>query len=103
VPENIKSVKVNRGKSLNGRGNCRGNAFTLTGSFALGSAGFAVIGPIAAVTGARTMLGFAAAWGLASSVVVLALPAIRSVTWLGGTLARDDSGTGDWTDRPARR
>jgi hypothetical protein len=60
----------------------RAKAFSLTGSFALGSAGFAIIGPIAAVVGPRAMLAFAAAWGIASSLVVLALPPIRSVTWL---------------------
>jgi Major Facilitator Superfamily len=60
----------------------RAKAFSLTGSFALGSAGFAIIGPVAAVVGARGMLAFAAAWGFAGSIVALALPAIRSVTWL---------------------
>jgi hypothetical protein len=41
-----------------------------------------VIGPVAAVTGTGRLLGFAAAWGVVSSAVVVALPAIRSVTWL---------------------
>jgi MFS family permease len=59
----------------------RATAFSLTGAFALGSAAFAVIGPVAAVTGAARLLGFAAAWSAVSSTVVLALPAIRSVTW----------------------
>ncbi|MEP7024597.1 MAG: MFS transporter [Actinomycetota bacterium] len=54
-------------------------AFSLTGSFALGSAGFAVIGPVATVVGPGRLLGFAAAWGLLSPAAVLALPAIRSV------------------------
>jgi hypothetical protein len=56
-------------------------AFSLTGSFALGSAAFTVIGPIAAVVGAGTVLGVAAAWGILSPAVVLAVPAVRSVTW----------------------
>jgi hypothetical protein len=60
----------------------RANAFSLTGSFALGSAGFTVVGPVAAIIGPARLLGFAAAWGFISSAVVLALPAIRSVTWL---------------------
>jgi hypothetical protein len=59
----------------------RTTAFSLTGAFALGSAAFTVIGPVAAVTGAGRLLGFAAAWSAVSSAVVLALLAIRSVTW----------------------
>ena len=59
----------------------RAMAFSLTGSFALGSAAFTVIGPIAAVVGAGTVLGVAAAWGILSPAVVLAVPAVRSVTW----------------------
>lgn len=59
-------------------------AFSLTGSYALGSAGFAVIGAVTAVTGPTALLGFGAAWGVGSSAVVLALPAIRSVTWSAG-------------------
>jgi hypothetical protein len=59
----------------------RANAFALTGSFALGSAGFAIIGPIATVVGAGTVLGVGAAWGILSPAVVLAVPAVRAVTW----------------------
>jgi MFS family permease len=55
----------------------RATAFTLTGSYALGSAAYAVIGPVAAVTGPRPLLAFAAAWGLLSPAVLLALPAVR--------------------------
>jgi MFS family permease len=57
----------------------RVQAFTLTGAFSLGSVGFAVIGPLAAAVGAGRLLGFAAAWGLLAPVVVLAVPAVRSV------------------------
>jgi MFS transporter len=57
----------------------RVTAFMLTGAFALGSAGFAVIGPVAAVAGAGRLLGVAAAWGILSPAVVLAVPAVRSV------------------------
>jgi MFS transporter len=57
----------------------RANAFTLTGAYALGSAGLAVIGPVAALVGAGPMLGFAAAYNVLSSTVVLATRAIRSV------------------------
>jgi len=57
----------------------RVTAFALTGSYALGSAGFVVIGPVAAVVGPGRMLGFAAAWTAVSTTVVLSLRAIRSV------------------------
>ena len=57
----------------------RVNAFTLTGAYALGSAGLAVIGPVAALIGAGPMLGFAAAYNLLSSTAALATRAIRSV------------------------
>ncbi len=57
----------------------RVTAFMLTGAFALGSAGFAVIGPVATVVGAGRLLGVAAAWGMLSPAVVLAVPAVRSV------------------------
>jgi len=57
----------------------RVTAFALTGSYALGSAGFVVIGPVASVVGPGLMLGFAAAWTAVTSSVVLSLRAIRSV------------------------
>ncbi len=57
----------------------RVSAFDLTGAYALGSAGLAVIGPVAAITGVGAVLGFAALYNTVSSTVVLALPAIRSV------------------------
>ena len=60
----------------------RVSAITLTGAYALGSAGWAVIGPLADATGPTPLLAFAAAYGAASSAVVLALPAIRAVSWV---------------------
>jgi MFS family permease len=57
------------------------NAIMLTGSYALGSAGWAVIGPLAVVVGPTSLLAFAAAYGAASSVAVLVSPAIRSIRW----------------------
>jgi hypothetical protein len=59
----------------------RTTAFSLTGSYALGGAGYAVIGPVAGVLGAGTVLGFAAGYATLSSAVVMMVPAIRSVTW----------------------
>jgi Major Facilitator Superfamily len=59
----------------------RVTAFTLTGSYALGATGYAVIGSLAAVVGAGRMLGFAAAYGAVSATVVIALPAMWAVRW----------------------
>lgn len=60
----------------------RTTAFALTGSYALGSMGYAVIGSVASVIGPSRLLSFAAAYATVSSAVVLATPAIRSVRWL---------------------
>jgi Major Facilitator Superfamily len=57
------------------------SAIQLTISYSLGSAAWALIGPLAGVVGAVPLLAFAAAWGVASAAVVLALPAIWAVTW----------------------
>jgi MFS family permease len=59
----------------------RTTAFALTGSYALGSLGYAVIGPVASLVGSARLLGFAAAYAAVSSAVVLAAPAIRAVRW----------------------
>jgi MFS family permease len=59
----------------------RTTAFDLTGSYLLGSIGYAVIGPLAQVVGPGRLLGFAAAYAAASSTVALALPAVRAVRW----------------------
>jgi hypothetical protein len=59
----------------------RVTAFSMTGSFALGAAGYAVIGPIAEAVGAGRLLGFSAAYATLSSAVVMTVPAIRSITW----------------------
>ena len=57
------------------------DSFVTFGAFGLGTAGLAAAGPAAAALGAGRVLGFGAAWAALSSLVVLALPAIRSVTW----------------------
>ena len=59
----------------------RTTAFTMTGSFALGSVGWTVMGSVASLVGAGRLLGFAAAYATVSSAVVLAAPAIRAVRW----------------------
>jgi MFS family permease len=59
----------------------RVGAFGMVGAFAFGPIAFAAAGPVAAVVGARPVLGFGAAWAAAGTLVVLAIPAIRRVTW----------------------
>jgi len=59
----------------------RTTAFSLTGAYALGAAGYAVIGPLAGLIGAGRILAFAAGYATLSSAVVLTLPAIRAVRW----------------------
>jgi len=59
----------------------RTTAFSMTGAYALGSMGYAVIGSIAGVIGPVRILAFAAGYATLSSAAVLATPAIRSVRW----------------------
>jgi MFS family permease len=58
----------------------RVTAFQVVTAFAFGPLAFAAAGPVAAVLGARTVLGFGAVWSTLSCAVVLALPAVRAVT-----------------------
>jgi MFS family permease len=60
----------------------RVSAIDLTGAYALGAAGYAVIGPLADVIGPGRLLGFAAAYTTLSSAVVLTLAPIRRTRWL---------------------
>jgi hypothetical protein len=60
----------------------RVSAFQAVAAFAFGPVAFAAAGPVAAVVGARALLGFGAAWSTLSAAVVLALPAVRAVTGL---------------------
>ncbi len=59
----------------------RTTAFALTGSYAMGSLGYAVIGWVAGLVSPARLLALAAAYAILSSAVVLALPAIRAVRW----------------------
>jgi hypothetical protein len=59
----------------------RTTAFALTGAYALGASGYAVIGPIAAALGAGHVLGFAAGYATLSSAIMMLVPAIRSCRW----------------------
>ncbi len=56
-------------------------AFTLTGAYALGSMGYAVIGPLSTLVGPTRLLLFGAGYAALSSSLVLAAPAVRSVRW----------------------
>lgn len=75
----------------------RVGAFEMVGAFAFGPIAFAAAGPVAAAVGARTLLGFGAAWAAAGSLVVLAIPAIRQVTWLDTPATPGTQGTGPST------
>jgi len=57
-------------------------ALNATGAFLLGSAGLAVVGPVAAAVGAGHLLAFAAGSGLASGAAACCLPVIWRVRWL---------------------
>jgi hypothetical protein len=57
-------------------------AFNMVGAFAFGPVAFAAAGPVAAVLGARAVLGFGAAWAAFGTLVVLAVPSVRRVSWL---------------------
>jgi MFS family permease len=59
----------------------RVGSFNMVGAFAFGPVAFIAAGPVAAVLGARTVLGFGAAWAVFGTLAVLAVPAVRHVTW----------------------
>jgi MFS family permease len=59
----------------------RVGSFNLVGAFAFGPIAFAAAGPVAAALGARTVLGFGAGWAAFGTLVVLAVPSVRSLTW----------------------
>jgi hypothetical protein len=60
----------------------RVGAFTMVGAFAFGPVAFAAAGPVAAVAGARAVLGFGAAWAAFGTLLVFAVPSVRHLTWL---------------------
>jgi MFS family permease len=63
----------------------RVTAFQTVIAFAFGPVAFAAAGPAAAVAGPRLVLAFGAVWSVLSSAVVLAMPAVRAVTWRSAT------------------
>ncbi len=59
----------------------RVGSFSMVGAFAFGPVAFAAAGPAAAAFGARAVLGFGAGWAAFGTLVVLAAPSIRGLTW----------------------
>jgi MFS family permease len=59
----------------------RVGSFNMVGAYALGPLAFIAAGPVAAAVGARAVLGFGAAWAVFGTLVVLAAPSIRNLTW----------------------
>src|SRR5271170_1537342 len=59
----------------------RVSSLTLFPAYGIGVIGYAVDGPLAAVFGPALIFGVGAVYGLLSSAVVLALPAVRAVRW----------------------
>jgi MFS family permease len=59
----------------------RVTAFNLVCAFSAVPIGFAAAGPVSEAIGAHTVLAFGAAWSLASTLVVLLVPNIRTTRW----------------------
>lgn len=59
----------------------RVSAFNMVGAYAFGPAAFAAAGPVAALFSARAVLASGAAWSVAMTLAVLAVPAIRHQPW----------------------
>jgi hypothetical protein len=59
-------------------------AFNAVGAFAFGPMAFIAAGPMAVLVGARTLLGFGAAWAALGTVTMFAVPSVRRVTWTDG-------------------
>jgi MFS family permease len=59
----------------------RVGAFNMVGAYAFGPLAFIAAGPVAAAVGARDVLGFGAAWAVFGTLVVLAVPSVRALTW----------------------
>lgn len=84
----------------------RVTSFELVGAFAFGPIAFAAAGPVAAALGARAVLGFGAAWATFGTLVVLAVPAVRNLTWqnappsTAGDALTGPAGTGHIPDPP---
>jgi Transmembrane secretion effector len=62
----------------------RVSAFEMVGAFAFGPVAFVAAGQLAALTGARAVLGFGATWSVFGTLVVLAVPSVRTLKWRPG-------------------
>ncbi len=67
-------------------------AFNLVGAYEVGPLAFLAAGLVAAVLGARAVLGFGAAWAVFGSLAVLAVPPVRLMTWLTAPAAEPPGG-----------
>ncbi|WP_084517803.1 MFS transporter [Microtetraspora niveoalba] len=67
----------------------RVTSITTLGAFALGPLGLAAAGPVASVVGVAAVLGFGAVWQVATSALVLAVPAVRRLE-SGGSRDEED-------------
>jgi len=61
----------------------RVSSLTLLPAYGIGVVGYAIDGPLAAALGPAAVFAAGAVYGLVSSAVVLALPAVRAVRWRG--------------------
>lgn len=59
----------------------RVGAYSMVGSYAFGTVAFIAAGLAAEALGARAVLGFGAVWTVFGTLVVLAVPAVRNLTW----------------------
>jgi len=59
----------------------RVGAYNMVGSYAFGAVAYIAGSLAAAALGARTVLGFGAAWTVFGTLVVLAVPAVRDLAW----------------------
>jgi Transmembrane secretion effector len=57
----------------------RVGAFNMVGAFAFGPLAFVAAGPVSALVGPRTVLGFGAAWAIIGTLIVLAVPSVRNL------------------------
>jgi MFS family permease len=61
----------------------RVSALSIFPAYGIGVIGYAIDGPLAAAFGPAAIFGVGAVYGLLSSAVVLTLPSVRGVTWVG--------------------
>jgi MFS family permease len=65
----------------------RVGAFNMVGAYAFGPIAFAAAGPVAAAVGPRPLLAFGAAWATLGTIAILAVPAVRHLTWQNNPIA----------------